>query len=258
VVPLGNKNAKLDINAYLRAVAPLGRETEQVGPFLATCTNATDNRYLNYAVPDDGAAPSIDETIALIDWYENRHRLPRLEYDTATAPLVEPALMAAGFRDEGRLPVLLFDDRTPRMPEPDRICFRPPLTDQDTRGMLEVQAEAYGGERPSDDDVRRRRTQTDFQSRSLIAEDIELGLVVGAGSTAPIVAGVTEIAAIGVLPAYRRRGIATAMANHLALDACARGAAAPFLMAAHDQERRIYQRAGFTDIGEILHISLPR
>jgi ribosomal protein S18 acetylase RimI-like enzyme len=257
VAALGNRKATLDINAYLRAVAPLGRETEQVGPFLATCTSATANRYLNYAVPDDGAAPSVDEILALIEWYENRHRLPRLEYDTAAAPLVEPALTAAGFRDEGRLPVMLFDDRTPRMPVPDRIRFRQPLTDQDTRGMLEVQAEAYGGERPSDDDVR-RRTETDFQSRSLIAEDTELGLVVGAGSAAPIVAGVTEIAAIGVLPHYRRRGIATAMANHLALDACARGASAPFLMAAHDQGRRIYRRGGFIDLGEILHISLPR
>jgi ribosomal protein S18 acetylase RimI-like enzyme len=166
--------------------------------------------------------------------------------------------MAAGFRDEGRLPVMLFDDRTPRMPEPDRIRFRSPLTDQDTRAMLEVQAEAYGSERPSDDDVRRRRTQTDFESRALIAEDTEFGLVVGAGLTAPIVAGVTEIAAIGVLPTHRRRGIATAMANHLALDACARGASAPFLMAAHDQERRIYQSSGFADHGEILHISRPR
>jgi hypothetical protein len=35
------------------------------------------------------------------------------------------------------------------------------------------------------------------------------------------------------------------------------GVTTAFLMAAHEEEKRIYNRAGFSTIGEILHISLP-
>ena len=40
-------------------------------------------------------------------------------------------------------------------------------------------------------------------------------------------------------------------------EAFAAGVTLPFLMAAAEAEERIYARAGFTTIGEILHISRP-
>jgi hypothetical protein len=45
------------VQAYLRGVAARGRETERIGPFLATFDRASDNPFLNYAIPDDGARP---------------------------------------------------------------------------------------------------------------------------------------------------------------------------------------------------------
>jgi hypothetical protein len=56
----------LRFNSYLRAVAPLDRETDHVGPFVATCTAGSDNPYLNYAIPDDGASPHADDVEGLI------------------------------------------------------------------------------------------------------------------------------------------------------------------------------------------------
>ena len=46
------------IQSYLRVAAPRWRDHMPIGPFLATFSRDTDNRYLNYAIPDDGAEPS--------------------------------------------------------------------------------------------------------------------------------------------------------------------------------------------------------
>jgi hypothetical protein len=78
------------IAAYLRAVAPMGRQTQRVGPFLATCTPTADNPYLNYAIPDDGASPTALEIAGHVDWYRDRRRKPRLEYVPSVAPAVGP------------------------------------------------------------------------------------------------------------------------------------------------------------------------
>ncbi|MBD2730197.1 hypothetical protein H6G96_28730 [Nostoc sp. FACHB-892] len=47
------------------------------------------------------------------------------------------------------------------------------------------------------------------------------------------------------------------MTTRLVQEAFNKGVTVAFLMAAHEAEERIYKRAGFSTIGEILHISLP-
>src|SRR6266542_201963 len=110
----------LRIQAYLRVAAPRGREHEQIGPFLATFSPATDNPYLNYAIPDDGATPSESDTAALAEAYRGRERKPRLEYIPSLASAVEPALLAAGFEAEGRLPLMTYAGGA-EAPAPDGI-----------------------------------------------------------------------------------------------------------------------------------------
>lgn len=68
----------------------------------------------------------------------------------------------------------------------------------------------------------------------------------------------TEIAGIGVSATFRRRGVAGALTTGLVQEAFAAGISVPFLMAAHEAEKRIYDRAGFSEIGKILHISRPK
>ncbi|MBD2774217.1 GNAT family N-acetyltransferase [Iningainema tapete] len=145
------------IQSYLRVAASHQRDTERIGPFLATFTHHNDNPFLNYAIPDDDATPSSADVAALIAAYERRSRIPRLEYY-----------------------VPYNRDRT------------------------------------------------------------------------------TEIAGIGVRAKFRRRGIAGALTTQLVRLAIDAGVSLAFLMAAHEAEARIYFRAGFSTIGEILHISHPR
>ena len=66
------------------------------------------------------------------------------------------------------------------------------------------------------------------------------------------------VAAVYVRPEFRRRGIAEALTRRLASEMHARGNDGVFLMAAGDREARIYERAGFATVSEILHISAGR
>jgi ribosomal protein S18 acetylase RimI-like enzyme len=245
------------IQQYLRAVAPIGREHVQVGPFLATFNPHSDNPFLNYALPDDGAEPSDDEIVALVEAYARRRRRPRLEYIARCAPAVEHLLLARGFSVEGHLPVMVTSARQLGAgPEPRGIELRIPISDDELYDMAVVQAEAYDEpEVPSRDIVARRRAALADGVVGVIAVERITGEVVGAGSCSQVSDGLTEVAAIGVSAEYRRRGIGGALASRLGREALSAGADVPWLMAAHDGERRIYERAGYRVIGEILHIS---
>ena len=60
---------------------------------------------------------------------------------------------------------------------------------------------------------------------------------------------VSEIVGVAVLPAFRRRGLATALTAVLVDDAYARGAETVMLTAESDAVARIYERGGFRRIG---------
>ena len=62
------------VQACLRAGIEARATT--VGPFLALLNTETDNPFLNYAVPVDGAAPTADDVASLIDFFTGRDRLP--------------------------------------------------------------------------------------------------------------------------------------------------------------------------------------
>ena len=74
------------------------------------------------------------------------------------------------------------------------------------------------------------------------------GRIVGGGVHSPV-DDTTELAGIGVLPAYRRRGVAGALSAALVADAFERGCECVFLSAADEAVQRVYARIGFVRIG---------
>ena len=132
------------IQQYLHAVTPIGRENEQVGPFLATFNPHSDNPYLNYALPDDDAEPSDDEVAALV----KACRGGAVGLDSSTSPAVRRqssnGYSPRGFVIEGRLPVMVTDARhLGAGSEPQGFDLRLPITDDELYDMAVVQAEAY-------------------------------------------------------------------------------------------------------------------
>jgi ribosomal protein S18 acetylase RimI-like enzyme len=236
--------------------APRGRDHEQIGPFLATFNRLDDNPYLNYAIPGDGAAPSADDVARLVDSYRTRARKPRLEYIPSLAPAVEPALLSAGFEVEGRLP-LMTNAGGSGGSDPEGIELVVAVSEDELRGVATAQWEAYGENGP----VQQRavdglRRTLEAGGLIVLARDAATGEPAGGGLCTGPYEGATELTSIGVREAFRRRGIAEAMTRRLAREMHTRGNDGVFLMAAGDAEARIYERAGFVTVSEILHISV--
>jgi GNAT superfamily N-acetyltransferase len=246
------------IQEYIRTSAPRRRDTARVGPFLATFTPHNDNPYLNYAIPDAGAEPSATEVTGLVAAFRARDLRPRLEYLPGLAPAVEPALLAAGFAVEARLPLMICrpGEAVPQ-PVPSGVELLAPATDADLLAMLTAQHEAYRElTAPTAADVARTRATLADGGLAVLARDAATGEPAGGGVCDVIAGGAGELAGFGVREAYRRRGVGAAITGFLTAAAHSAGAVDVFLTPGGAPEERIYARAGFRTAGEVLHVSL--
>jgi len=252
------------LQQYLRGAASRDRDVERIGPFLATFDPHSTVPYLSYAIPDDGARPTLGDVAALVAAYARHDRIPRLEYLPSAAPHVEAALVAGGFVVDARLPVMVCEagaavDLAPG----DGLVVEPPITDADLRAMRAAQHAAFGeiaeGDETAADpgELERQRKRLADGGLALLARDLATGAVVGGGVATVPGDGVTEIAGIGVLEHHRRRGIAGAITAGLAHAAHAAGTTTVWLTPGDDGAHRVYERAGFRDATTQLHVSRP-
>ena len=249
---------KSRIQSYLRVAASHQRDTERIGSFLATFSRSNDSPFLNYAIPDENATPSSADVTALIAAYEKRSRQPRLEYVTQLAPAVKEVLIDADFCVEGNLPLMTCTPGSEQiLSVPPGIELFLPVSDDDLLATVVVQNESYGAPPPDSKAIAQLRNSLEAGGIAVLARIKATGEPVGAGVCTVPSNQTTEIAGIGVRPAFRRQGVAGALTTRLVQEAFAVGVSAPFLMAAQEAEARIYARAGFSGVGEILHISCP-
>lgn len=240
------------LQSHIRRAAAAGRTTERVGPFLATFEPGSDNPFLNYAVPDDGARPTPADVAALTAAYRRRDLVPRLEFLAATAPAAEAALLAAGYEVERRIPVMLCPPGSLRVPPPpDGIELVVPESDVDIKGMLTAQFEAFGD--PGEPDVAGARKNKGFR---VYARDARTGEPVGGGVAEAVVDGTTEVAGIAVREPYRRRGAGAAITAWLTAAVHEQGAHTVFLTPAGTDEQRLYARVGYQAADDMLHLRL--
>lgn len=223
----------------------------QVGPFLVTFDADTDSPFRNYAVPDDGAAPTAAEVAELIAVFERAQRKPRLEY-VAPAPAVDAALDAAGFTVDIRLPLLVLEElRVPAISSD--VRFAAVTSDEDLRATALVQNIAYGAPAEvSDADVARLRQNNERGGRVVLGWHGETPA--GAGLYTGPQFGLVQLAAVGVLPEFRRRRIASGVTAELTRLALADGHA-PYLEAESENEKHVYEPLGYHAIGEMITIS---
>ncbi len=248
-----------DIQAYLRQAASYGRETRRIGPFLATFEKGSASPYLSYAIPDDGAAPVAADVGELVTAYRERDRTPRLEYLPALAPEVEPALLAAGFTVEARIPMMVCrpSDALPQ-PTPSGVELLVPETGEEYTGLIAAQREAFSEDEPvTDAAVERLRGMVRDGALAVLARDTATRAIVGAGVGSVVRGGATELVGLAVREAYRRRGIAAAVTWELSRLADRAGVTTAFLTPGGDVAERAYARVGYHGVGDMLHISLP-
>ena len=266
----GARALDVQILRYLTGAAARYRDVERVGPFTATFDRDDPNTYLNYAIPDADARPSLEDVAALADAYRRRGRVPRLEYPPAAAPAVEATLVAGGFAVEAHLPVMTCTPATvvDLAAEADGFVVAVPESDADWRGMRRAQHAAFGSgggdedgsdESGGDDaaELAHQRERLVAGGLALLARDTATGAIVGGGVATVPDEGITEIAGIGVLEDYRRRGIAGAITSGLAGAAFAAGLTTVWLTPGDDGAHRVYARAGFADTTSVVHLAAP-
>jgi GNAT superfamily N-acetyltransferase len=138
---------------------------------------------------------------------------------------------------------------------PEGIELVAPTTEEEFVGVAQVQWEAYGERDPLPERaIKGLRRTSESGGLVVLARDTKTGAPAGGGLCVAPHDGITELTSIAVRVAFRRRGIAAALAGWLARAALDRGLSV-FLMAAGPDEARIYERAGFVEQGAVLHIS---
>jgi GNAT superfamily N-acetyltransferase len=246
------------LQRYLRNQA-LGRAgSEVVGPFLASFDAASTNPYRNYAIPDDGADPGDDAIDALLDAYRRRGRTPRVEYFPGAAPLVEAALVRAGFVIDAR-PSVMTCTSAPAGPTtaPDGIEVVAVASVDDRRGAVQAAHLAFGEGRPQPSDYQRLASMLEAGGAAVIAREKGGGAVLGAAQYPAARDGVTEISGVAVVPTHRRRGIAGALCALLVAQAIASGVSLCWLSPGGPEAERVYARVGFTVVSQALHMHHP-
>jgi ribosomal protein S18 acetylase RimI-like enzyme len=245
------------IMAFVRASrnAP---SLKRVGPFALLISNTTPLRFLNYAIPDDGAEPSPAEIDDLIAVFRAANRLPRLEFLPSVAPALEGRLVDRGFTVEQRLPLMTCTADSRRdLAIPDGIRIAEPHDDATIRTMASLQHDVFEEPEPvSDSTVAWLRGNIDRGGRAVIAIDTADGTLVGAAQTGVPADGATEIGGVAVARAHRRRGIAAAMVALLVRQSFDSGLTIVFLEAAPDADGA-YRNAGFRQTSTSVHISIP-
>lgn len=244
------------LQASLRAAVRRRRDVESVGPFLAVFDPDDANPFRNYAVPDDDANPTPAQVEELCRAFRRRERLPRLEFLPAIAPAVEPALLNAGFVTEARLPIMTCTAaqlrQTPPPPGVDLVIItgREALSD-----AAAVQNAAYDAPPPTETDITRLQNTVAAGGVVALARHAN-GQAIGSGLVTAASDGLAELAAVGVLVAWRRQGLAAALSGALAQAAFGSGTKTLTLQT-YETEQSIYARAGFTVASEIIFVSTP-
>ena len=246
------------IQSYVRRYASEHRLVERSGPFLATFGRRSNGPYLNYAVPDDHSEPTVEDVVRLAATYKRHDLRPRVELVPDLAPAAVVTLCRAGFEHEGLLPLMTLNARSVvEVARPDGIEIVFADDPAEFTALVEVRHTAFGESRSSATaDAAHARATAECGGLAALAMDSTSGEAIASGACLIPYEGVTELTSVGVLAAYRRRGIGAHLTATLAAAAIMTGVEIVYLTPAHDEGERLYERVGFKKAGESLHLGL--
>lgn len=249
------------LEAYYDDVPRARSEVQEHGPFTIFVSRGG---WPYYARPRLGSTSAVtpDEVASVLARLRELGVPESIEWVHDTTPSLRDAALAAGCTvQEYPLLVLAGDPVARRSPcdvrrldptDPDlavvqaaiHVGFGQDDTELGAASVAERDARLTGG---SGDVGPLREILAAGQSVLYGAFEPEAGAV-GGGSHNPR-GEVTEIVGVGVLPAYRRRGIAGHLTWALTQDAMASGVTTVFMSAGSDAVARIYEGVGFRRVG---------
>ena len=238
------------IDQYLNQIPLLHADAVSVPPFTLFLSRKSAQGFPSYARP---TAPLPDDLgpilVEVHRAFAARHLEPRWEFIAELAPGLLERLQDAGFTDLQPTPVMAVTRASFTPQDAPGVEIRRVEPGGDLAPLLYAQRVAFGGDEASvvtAEDVRSFEETLRAGMRYWGAY-VE-GNGVAAGVQTPL-HGVTEVAGIGTLPAYQRRGVGGALTTALVRDAFALGCEVVFLTAGDDRARRVYERVGFHVVG---------
>lgn len=250
------------IQAYLRQSARQQYTAISTPPFTVFLHPTSDFLYFNYAIPDTPAAGDLRAPLARLRAAFREHgRRPRFEFIEEFAPALGPILRDSGFIENQRLQLMVCTPASyraaPAVPGLRIAPLTSASTPTDVRDFINTQRQSF------DPDGAPLATDTDVAEFALGGGNIVNylarldGRAVAVGSYMTPFNGMTEVAGIGTLSAFRRRGIAAAVTAQATRDAFARGVEIACLSAADERAGRVYERVGFAPVATMLAFSDP-
>ncbi|MBV9577076.1 MAG: GNAT family N-acetyltransferase [Chloroflexi bacterium] len=247
-----------EIETYLDAVPRSAARAEEIGPFTLFVNTGAGWSY--YARPSLVAAGITETDVRRVRLRQRALGIPEsFEWIADTSPGLAAATAAAGLT-VSYFPLMLLQQH--RHVEPDGVEIRE-ATLADDLALLDAVGHVAFTHAGTDVgaaglDTARANIQHDapaiaFQQdrmrtgRTITAVALVDDQPVGVGSHQPL-GSATEVVGVGVLPAYRRRGIAAALTSHLVAEALRRGMRTIFLSAGDETIARVYTRVGFERI----------
>lgn len=254
------------IDEYMDAVPRAAARAQDLGPLrLFVKTVAEGWPYYARPIPDGGPVSTSD-----VDRMRARQRelgVPETyEWIAETSPTLADAAAGAGL--EISLHPLLAATAHELVPAdpPSEAVVRMATRDDDLSLLAAVAMAGFGVFREgspttSSDDVERARASLTAADEAFMLDRLERGItltalveidgtVVAVGSHQPV-GSMSEIVGVATLPAYRRRGLGTAVTWLLADDATSRGVDTVVLSAGDRDVARMYERLGFRVVGTV-------
>ena len=249
------------LEAYYDEAPRANADPEEHGPFTIFVSRGGWPYYARPRLGHDHEFTAADVRSVLAR-LEERGLPPSIEWVHDTTPSLRPAAVAAGV-EVGDYPLMvLAGDAVPRTSgaEVRRLDPDDPALAA-VRAAVSVGFAAAGTARGNESVGERDRKLADDRGpvetlatllgtgRSVMygAFDPYVGAVGGGSHNAR--GDVTEIVGVGVLPAYRRQGIAGHLTWALARDAADAGVRTVFMSAGSDDVARIYEGVGFRRVG---------
>lgn len=244
------------IQASLEADLAAMRERVDAGPFRLYLSKQTNLIWSNYALPQVNSIGPRDVS-EMIAAFRSRQRTPRLEFFRELWPSVPMALERAGFKQEREIPAMVCVPESFRPRENPEVSCEALGPDDDPKPYLEVGFEAFGmpGDRLDEGTIESTRANLKTGAYSCAVARIGgriagVGCLVGTGST-------RELAGIGTLAAFRRRGIASTVSSFLMRTHLREGSLC-WLSAGDDVARAVYEGLGFEVVGSQVNYSLEK
>jgi len=250
-VDLTHLMKRIEENAA-RAAAD-GRESVLVGPFLATFHPTSDMVWLNHVVPAVAPADrafTVEHFDGLRRLYREHGRILRFEFLEALWPTLGPALESWGMELQGRMPFMLCGPGDLKSVQAPGVEVQA-LSERDGDDLLaEFTATAKrsfdveGGRVEPHEIVEFREALASGRFRSMIGR-VD-GRMAGVGT---MVVRSDELAGVGTLPEFRRRGVAATVNSALVADHFRRGGELAWLSAGNEAAHGVYRKIGFHDAG---------